>query len=103
MAFTATYILKLNNNPDSTPITYSIADAYFKFGIATGGKQSGSWVAPLSVFVNEATRHVDVGDVIPSAPVQMFTVPWVSGQDVCKDLYDAAKAVYPDAVDVIGS
>jgi hypothetical protein len=104
MAFTATYTLKLNNNPASTPVTLTQAACYFKLGNISGGKETGYYTAPLKVYVNQQTRNNDLGDIIDlaSAPALPIAVtPYVANVDPYPALYAVAKSPYTDAVDVI--
>ena len=100
MAFNATYVLKLNRNPNVTPVTVSQAGCYFKINGIRGGKEAGIWETTIHVYVNQATRVNDISDYILGADFYVST-PYVANQDPYPALYEAAKAGYGDATDVI--
>jgi hypothetical protein len=95
MPFTATYHVKTSASA-SVPLTA----AYFRIdgNSIMGGKDAG-YSATVRVYVDRATRLADPGDDIPDSSFSVNT-PYVADQDPYPALYAAAKANYPDAIDL---
>ena len=88
---------KVQNDYQSTP---TVREGGGKEGKVRGGKEAGIWETTIHVYVNQATRVNDISDYILGADFYVST-PYVANQDPYPALYEAAKAGYGDATDVI--
>lgn len=100
MAFTATHVMKLNNDPNVAPVTYSLTGACLDVdfrGIFLSPE--GNWTGVVHVYANQATFDNNVFDWIPGFDFTA-SAQFSPGQDAYDLLCAATKALYSNAADI---